>query len=189
MFIDGTANWGIASAGNNQTNTAVITGQWTFVISRFIGIANRRQSILSPGGAITHSTNTFSVADTARVILSIGASTVSSGGTPAEWVNGRVAEFWGTNTDVGFDSASDLPNTLVRQLAYGGPFSVPRVANTVAEYHSFLQVLGSDSETSLDPYYRSTRATYVPTAMTLGQHPPLPSSYNEYQELPQKLIV
>jgi hypothetical protein len=91
-----------------------------------------------------------------------------------------ISEFWYTNTDIQPDGAQ-LNDDLLRQLAYGGPFSVPHVAANLIEYRSFRKVIESDQDEAVgDGVYWGGAGRQVWTntnGVTRGPHPPLPGWY------------
>lgn len=65
--------------------------------------------------------------------MGLGALNGNSGVTNP-WT-GDLAEYWWTNTDI--FPAGALSLSLMRQLAFEGPFSIPYIGNKVQEYRSF----------------------------------------------------
>jgi len=99
---------------------------------------------------------------------------------PTFFLNGLIAEYWLTNTDIQPDGAQ-LDDNLLRQLAYGGPFSVPHIAKDLIEYRSFRKVIESDQdEAPGDEVYWGGAGRQVWTntnGVRRGPHPPLPGYY------------
>ena len=94
----------------------------------------------------------------------------------------RVGELWYTNTDIQPDGAQ-LDDNLLRQLAYGGPFSVPCCAKDIIEYRSFRKVIESNQDEAVgDEVYWGGAGRQVWTntnGVTRGPHPPLPGWYRK----------
>lgn len=169
----GAAAGGAAVVG--AVTTALVAGSWTFVLGRFIAADNRRISVLHPTGVIEHGQNTTSTAPTGIDAMSIGALQTSAG-TTQPW-DGSIAEIWWTNTDIHIEN-TQTNNNLVMRLAYGGPFSVPHVAQSIVEYRSFRSRILSTSESSGEVYFGRGRQTWTNTGPpTLARHPPLPGWY------------
>jgi hypothetical protein len=112
--------------------------------------------------------------------LTCGALQTSAGASVP--FDGNVAEFWYTNTDIQPDGAQ-LDGNLLRQLAYGGPFSVPHIAGDILEYRSFRKVIESDQDEAVgDEVYWGGAGRQVWTntnGVTRGPHPPLPGWYRK----------
>lgn len=172
-------DWSFAAAGTGGfpgaealTTTNVTVGVWYFVICRGISSTNRRIAVLnSASGLVEHGQSTVPRSISAATILVL--NTEVSGGSLTEY-DQALAEFWYTATDIQADGAQLLDSTM-RQLAYGGPFSVPHIACDVLEYHSLRSSL-------LDqPVRGETYASGDPPVWTGAgirtEHPPLPYWY------------
>ena len=170
-----------AQAGGTQISTNVgtlVTGGWAFLLGRFISDSNRRLSVLTPSGLISAGQSTTSrTFPTSAENISIGGRATSS---PSEFLDGEIGEVWYTNTDIQPDGAA-LQEPLLRQLAYGGPFSVPHIAKDIIEYRSFRKGLTSATDEASEVYSGAYgRQTWTNTnGATLGQHPPLPGWYRK----------
>ncbi len=124
-----------AAGGSSAVMTSlgtVTANQWAFIIARAIGAANRRLSVLQFDGSIGAGQETTSLTPAGIDALALGCRNVS---TPSTFMDGSVANYWLTNTDIQLDGGA-LDATLLRQLAFGGPFSVPSVARDLIEYRS-----------------------------------------------------
>ena len=165
---------GATSQGNNVT-TLVVNG-WYFILGRFISATNRRLSVLLADGSVGHAQGTTNITPT-------GINSVGIGATPTSTIQffhaGQLAEFWWTNTDIQADG-TQTQEWLVRQLAWGGPFSSPHIAKDIIEHHSFRLSLGSQPDRGEDSYYGKygkQKWNNSTTAVTFGRHPPLPYWY------------
>lgn len=166
-----------AQAAGSQTITTFgnpAASTWFFVLARFISATNRRGACLNGNSnLIEHGNNSTSRNPTGLSTMALGRLEQL---TPSEPLGGRIAEFWYTNTDVQADGAQ-INNDLMRQLAYGGPFSVPHVAAAVQEYRSLRSdPLGLGAPT--ENYAPGARQTWTLTnAPTAAPHPPLSSRF------------
>lgn len=167
--------------------TAITAGAWVFIIARFVSATIRRLSQLLPGGVVQHGGGTVtSRAPAGLDMLTVGGFKTSA--AAAEFWDGLIGELWYTNTDVGLDSAASLDDPSVRQLAYGGPFSIPRIAKNIIEYHSYFDDVISP-EIGQD-YSAAPIQTWVNNnAVSLGAHPPLPYWYARPGQTRRKLVV
>jgi hypothetical protein len=125
---------------------------------------------------ISHGANAGTRTPASLIKWTVGA--LNNNGTPEAFLDGLVGEFWTTNTDISAD-AGQLPDWLVQQLAYGGPFSVPHIAKDIVDYRSFRSGLASDQDRVGEGYPgRFGRRTWSNVnGVTLGAHPPLPANY------------
>jgi hypothetical protein len=164
-------------SGDNYlySTTPLIFGSWHFAMFRGISATNRRITILLPGGVIDNTQSTVSKAPSGIDKLIIGAAGFSTAPLIIPY-DGRVAEFWCTNTDVQPDGAA-TSNALTQQLAYGGPFSVPHIASSIADYRSFRKHPTND-EVGETAWGGKGKQTWTNTnGVTIAPHPPLSSSY------------
>lgn len=176
-----TSNFAIvARAGGTETaatGAAVVLGQKFYVVGRFISATNRRLDILrTTQGIETHNQSTTSRAPTGLDEMNLGALNTSGGLT--EFYDGHIGEFWFTNTDIQPDGAA-LTSPTLWQLAYGGPFSIPHVAQSIVEYRSlrkFPNVDGDEiGEWMSERFGRQTWANNG--GVTISRHDPLPYWY------------
>ena len=117
-----------------EISIATQGGSWSFVVMRGISATNRRLAVIKFDGAPAHAQSTTDVTLTAPAThMSIGAA---ADGTINSPFDGLVGEFWYTDKDIQEDGA-ELDNSLLRQLAYRGPFSVPHIKKDIIEYRSF----------------------------------------------------
>jgi hypothetical protein len=133
-----TAAWSMRASSATATTTNLANGtanQWAFMLVRFIAAANRRGAIYLPeaGGAVTLASNTTNEAATVNR-LSIGRL---DGSSASEAFDGRIAEFWWANCDVGLDSAANMTAGQVMNIAHNGPFAHNYIAANLVEYRSF----------------------------------------------------
>ena len=170
--------WNLSAQSGGTSDTLSIgvatASQWAFMVGRFISATNKRLSVLQYDGSIVGGQRTTSRAFPTSADSIVLGSTV--GGT-AEW-NGYLAEVWYTNTDIQADGGV-LSEATLRQLAYGGPFSVPHIAKDIIEYRSFRKGLISNTDEEGEVYSgKNGRQTWTNTnGATLDIHPPLPGWY------------
>jgi hypothetical protein len=168
---------------------AMVPGAWHFSIARCISTTERRISLLAMGATtlISHGNNTTSKAPNAPNLMSIGVRVNNSGGQGA-W-DGSIAEAWFASGDV-FQSGSDLPNEMVMQLAFGGPFSMPHIAAKIVDYRSLRSSIDSRSDRGSEIYQRGARQTWSATgAPGLTDHPPLPYWFQRPGQVRTELVI
>jgi hypothetical protein len=165
-----------AGASSAEAATAITAGVWNFVIARYISATNRRVALRHGNGLIQHASDATNTTPTGINTETIGARVIS-GAAAAQFWNGSIAEFWQCNQDIGPDAASALPDPMVNQLAFGGPFSMPQVAGSLVHYRSFrAHPTAAHSE---DVFYGAggIREWTNNAAVATGDHPPLPYWY------------
>lgn len=167
-----------AAAGGPESSSAagtVAPNTWQFLVGRFISATNRRLAVLNADGSTAHVQNTTSRTPSGFDTMAIGAH---EGSIPALFLDGRVAEFWVTNTDIQPDAAQ-LRDALLFQLAYGGPFSVPYIAKDIIEYRSLRKAPASYADDMGEVFHGPLgRQVWTNTnGVTIGPHPPLPYWY------------
>lgn len=168
-----------AGAGYSEiaSTNAIGDNQWTYVLVRIISATNRRFNVLHWNGVIdsVQSTTSRSPASIDRVCL--GMSDYS---TPDSPMDGSIAEYFMANVDV-HRGGGAIPATYLRQIAYGGPFSVPFIERNLVDYRSFRQSLTSDQDNAYDYHLggqRPVRQVWTNVnGATLGPHVPLPGYY------------
>lgn len=165
---------------------SVVVNRWAFILCRCISAINRRIAVLSHLG-ITHGQSTPSRVPSGIDTLSIGSTETSS---PSVFFPGSAAEFWYTATDIQPDG-TQLQDSLLRRLAYGGPFSVPHIAKDIIEYRSLRVHPDSRGDRIGEVYFgRFGYQTWDNTnGVTIGPHPPLPYSYVKPQQNTRLLTV
>jgi hypothetical protein len=171
---------GGGSASNANSANSMTVGAWYFILARAIASDLRRLHILRADGFAEDAQVTTSRSPTGLDTSTIGALNLSTGVT--NFWGGEIAELWYTRTDIQNDTGV-LSASLVRQLAYGGPFSVPHIAKDILEYRSFRKVIESDQDEAVgDEVYWGDAGRQVWTntnGVTRGPHPPLPGWYRK----------
>lgn len=159
----------LRSSASDASAGTVVANTWFYIVGRVISDTNRQISVLSADGIISTASNAVSTSTT-KARMSIGADCSTAG---ANYADGGIAEWWITNTDIQPDGAA-LQNSTLRQLARGGPFSIPHVASAVVDYRSLRNALGSDQDEQPDYFSGAKgRQTWVNTGgVILGAHPP-----------------
>lgn len=170
------AMWG----GTSEASGGVpAIGRWFFWVWRYIATNNKRLSIFGEAGDITHlaSTNTTAVVATN---LNLGVTNAGSVGTDFWW--GGMAEIGLTNTDI-MPGGGVMDNTLLRQLAYYGPFSIGHIAASIGMYMPLNSQTGLGIETPAEGSWGSRgRMTWTaPNGYELGPHPPMLGNYSRKQ--------
>lgn len=185
-FITATATGGFrfdtVGGGSAATTEQAQSGEWHYLLARAISATNRRLMVLFPNGVTEEAVDTTSVSFIATLIrLDIG--NLTGGGLSSSNILG-VAEYFITNTDVQGDGAATQPQ-LLRQLAFGGPFSVNRVIPGVLYYESFRRggsniVRRQNIEDTFSARIPSSQDwTAVSNGGQIGEHPPLPAIYRQ----------
>lgn len=168
----------VAEDGTGETagaaTTSLVAGEWNFSAVRFVSaIARRFRPLYGNGFSGENGSSATSRTPTGLDTITLGALE-TSGGASQFW-DGLIAEYWILNADVGLFSGADMNSSLTRQLAFGGPFSVPSVARSIVEYRSFrTSINGGGPE---DIYFgpKGAPGTWVETGgVTIGPHVPLP---------------
>lgn len=184
----GTPRLTCQGTGNQATTTAtgLTTGNWSFMLGRFINTTNRRLSVLHYNGVLEHAQGTTSVVLASQDTTAVGAFV---GSANSNFFDGRIGEFWYTNTDIQADAAQ-LQDSTLQQLAYGGPFSVPHIAKDIVEYRSLRKHPSSDGDDGFEIYSSVGRQTWTNTAgVSIGDHPPLPYSYVRPGQIQRNLVI
>lgn len=160
------------SANSGVTPTA---GVWHYVLGRFISSTNRRISVMTAAGSVTHVADTTSGADpsTAATQMTLGCRDLA---TPDLFWDGSVAEFFITNVDLWPDGGA-APDWFVRLLAYRGPFSLPGRTRNIMEYRGLRGVM--EAGRIGDAWSGSKgRVLWTQTnGVRLGPHPVLMGGY------------
>lgn len=175
LYTWSSSQWNaLISVAGTDTSTiggTITANGWTYVVCRWISATNHRIDVLNNNGSTSHTQDTTSATPTSLTELAVGANSAGS-----EAFVGSIAEMFYTNTDIQADGAA-LNDSTLRQLAYGGPFSVPHIVQDILEYRSFRKHPFRDEPTEV--YYGGKGIQiWTPTSTpTTGFHPPLPYSY------------
>lgn len=178
----GNDQWNVAAidpTSNNGANTpmsSVIIGAWSFILARFLATNQRAIDVLPAGGGVLQATtsNTRTPSGMTQMGLGYRASL-----TPGVFFDGLIGEFWwGVPIAAPLSRFASLPEPTLRQLAYGGPFSIPSVAASIREYRSFrTNPVGGEGRDihvgSGVPWQNWSNVNGV----TTGPHPPLSTNY------------
>lgn len=179
----------VATAGSSSTTSTgtVTVSKWGFVVVRAISATNRRLAILHFDGSAAHAQTTASRAPAGVDNMSLGALVRSSA---SQAFDGFIGEFWFTDTDIQTDGAQ-MQNALLRQLAYGGPFSVPHIAKDIVEYRALRVHPDSRGDQPGEVFHgKFGRQTWSNTnGVTIGPHPPLPYWYVKPGQTLRPLMV
>ena len=174
---------------NAATALGPVAGEWFFIVARFISSTNRKTAALYRTGA-SHGTSTTSSAPAITTPRMTFGTTQCSDGVTGSWT-GHIGEFSLVNADVQ-PGGAQLDDNLLRQLAYGGPYSVPSIADKILIYRGFRSAVTSDQD-RLDEHDVGGglgRQTWAPTgAPRLSEHPSLPYSYELPIDNCRKVIV
>lgn len=147
----------------------LVANAWYFVLQRFVSASSKRASILGPDGVIVHIANTDNVSVVPTMIY------LGMNGDAATLFDGSLAGYFLMDVDVQPDGVAST-DSLVRQLAHRGPFSIPQFASRVVEYQSFLS--GVSSHPKENYYSRYARQIWAVTGgFSTGLHPPAMSKW------------
>lgn len=183
-------NWLFSAQAGGTVSTmaggTLTANAWAFLLARGISATSRRLDILHADGHISQFSNTQSRAPTGIDRMSLGCGDNS---TPGEFFDGNIAEFWYTDTDIQADGAA-TNSDIVRQLAYGGPFSVPHIGAAVIEYRSLRKTLSSNEDDATEIYSGYGHQEWTNSGgARIGQHPPLPYWFVRPSQTMQNLII
>lgn len=128
-----TAQWGHYHGGTATLFGTVVANRWAFVVWRMIANNNSRVAVLDETGPIYHSQATDNVTSGTATTLSIGACYFSS--AILNPIDADIEHFSLWDADIQMDGAQ-LDNSLLYQLAFRGPFSLPHLKKDLAEYRS-----------------------------------------------------
>lgn len=174
------------AGGSEVTATAGINGTgWHFVLARFDSATLRRIDVLSPTGQTPSGNNTTSTAPTSLDTMALGARIAS---TTSQYFDGLIGEFWYTNTNIQpAGGATQTP--VLRQLGWGGPFSVPHVGQNVVQYWSLREhptaPKGDEALIGAGKAWQSWTNT---GGVTIGPHPPLTCMYERLRSSRRPLV-
>lgn len=173
FYQDTSNNLNVWDGGTATAIQAISTGIWYFGLCRLISGTNKRYSVISSQGAVSHGQDTSANVSTGMTNAAIGAS--SENGATLNYFTGRIGEFWYTNKDVQADGAqTQLP--LLWQLALRGPFSVPNIVRDIVEYRSLYSTLGDKPGETYSGLFG--RQKWTPNGGPgLGAHPPIMGGY------------
>lgn len=185
------------TASSNTVGTAVsaaggsipLANQWTFVLARFISSTNRWNNWLQDRGGFGQAQNVTSNTPTSLDTFAIGHAKVS---TPTAFIGGIVAEAWYADSDIpGADPAAALDPSLLRKIAFEGPFSYPPLAEKIVEWRGLRKTLTADAEGDYDTYSRIGPATWQASATRpiITNHPPLSPYYVHPGQVQSLLMV
>jgi hypothetical protein len=164
-----------AGGGLTITGATVALNQWHYVLFRAFSAANYWLSVLPNTGAVSRVQSTTSKSPAALDRAAIGCY-LSTAGAPGNQMNGMIAEFFQTDTDVQGDGlTTDIG--LLHQIAYRGPFSLPNIVNDIVDYRSFRSP--PSGERHGESYAgKKGRQVWTPTnGPTLEAHCPLFGGY------------
>jgi hypothetical protein len=181
-----TNSWGIQrSTAATQTKYGANTiqgvsesvGKWFFCCSRFISATNIRHSAMDEAGFSAFAQGITSTALPGAGLDQIGLGVEAAKSPQTQFWNGLIAEAWVTDTDIQPDGGQLSLSTL-RQLFYGGPFSIPHVAANVIFYVAMDQNaphtrLGDEFYTAKQLASLAGSAPTIQGSPKLGGHPPL----------------
>lgn len=183
----------VARAGGAEATgiigQALTIGLWNFVVARFISATSRRAHILNGDGAFASVSNATSRAPSGIDTMNLGALQTSAATT--EFWDGLIGEFTLFSGDVSPSGDLAISSDYMRQLAYGGPFSVPFLVDKIVEYRSFRKYITTHADEVGENYYGAfgqQNWTDI-NGVTIGHHPPLPYWYQKPGQNPRVLTI
>lgn len=165
----------LATTGDAQVTGTVVANKWFYVVARFINATNARMSVLSLDGISGNCQCVISSTTSGMTTGSIGASCLT---TATVFMDGLIAEFWQANNDIQPDGLA-LSESTLKRLAFMGPFSIPRVADSLVDYRSLRRAIGSEQDQFPD-FFGNIRQKQVwvnNNGVIRGAHPPLAPGY------------
>lgn len=170
----------------DATTINVAAGSWYYAVIRAIAAANRRIAVLLPAGSTSHGQSTTSRTPTGINSLQLGRFQDSGGN--GNYHDGLMAEFWLANADIQADGAQ-LQDSTLRQLAFNGPFSVPSMAGSIIDYHSFYSSIDTDKPGEV--YYggKGKQSWVNNAAVKIGPHPPLLPTYRRPDDAQSLMVI
>lgn len=172
----------VARAGGTESAasvaTAITAGSWCFAVGKFLSSTERRSAVLHANGLVEFGSSAAARVPTGMDTMTIGALS-TSGGITEPW-DGLIGEYWLLNADATVAPAAGWNADSIFQLAYGGPFSNPRLADKIIEYRSFRKYPSSEGDEIGEVYHGMDRQTWTNTnGVTISHHPPLPYWYEK----------
>lgn len=146
---------------------------WLYIVARFISATNRWIAFLdSSSGAIGQAQNTT---NTGGAPATTSETIGSDGGTS---MDALLGQHFTADIDIQADGGQ-LNEATMRQLAYGGPFSIPHLAPHIIEFNSFRK---HPTQSEIGETYWGDAGGGIGGirywdnngGITTGQHPPLP---------------
>ncbi len=178
------------TAQNASLATALSAGVWYFVMIRCLSATNRWISVLHTNtGLVESAQNTTSRGSTGQTCASLGA--VRTSDTQSLFMTGYIAEFWYQPFDCQPDGLTTNTD-IVRQLAYGGPFSHTDVGPNVLAYRSLRCGTTSDENIVNETYIgnaEGVQAWIDAGGVQLGPHPPLPYWYDNRGDFDRMAMI
>ena len=163
--------WNGSATSAASTLSTVSSGGWNYMVSRHVGNASRRISLINDNG-ISNGSNTTSITST---LTTINIGMLMSG--RENYFDGLIAEWWFATGDL-YAVGGNTDSDLLWRLAYLGPFSAEPVASNLIEYRSFRQGIGSNQDVAGEVFQRgSPRAWVTSGSPRIGEHPPLDPGY------------
>lgn len=165
-----------------------LAGEWFYLLFRAVSATNRRTSLLNAQqGTLVHSQSTAAKTPAGVDAVTLGAFKTT---TASDFSSALIAEYFMTDTDIQPDGTAST-DSLVRQLAYSGPFSVAQVGQNVVDYRSLFSNLGSstDNASNVARGGKGPQTWTNTNAVVLGAHPPLVYNYARPAQMKRKLVV
>lgn len=132
-----------------------VANRWYFIVVRCISATNRRISVWCNAAGAAHIQEATSRSPAGADFFAVGALSTS---TQIQFWDGMMGEFWFTLTDIQPDGLQ-LQIAMLKQLAYYGPFSVPRIAKDILSYSSWRGGMGVSTD-AVDRGYNYTKQIY-----------------------------
>jgi hypothetical protein len=168
-----TAN--VTLGGTADSGVAPTVGAWHYVLGRFISSTNRRISVMTAAGTVSHGADTTSGADpaTTPTQMTLGCRDLS---TPDLFWDGSAAEFFIADVDLWPDGGA-APDWWVRLLAYRGPLALPGRTRNIMEYRALR---GTMEASRIGDTWNGPKGRVLWTqtnGVRLGSHPVLMGGY------------
>jgi hypothetical protein len=164
-----------ANIASAEIKSGAADGKWAFSICRVISTTNMRSTNMTADGAFS---GVASAVDTSSVDTTT-TDELRFGWDVASVAICDIAECWVAAPDP-FAGMTDIPNYLLRHIAYNGPFSYASIAKNLQFYaplRSGWAFTGEEKQPYVTKYLNGTQNLRV------ASQPPISSSYQSNQNL------
>lgn len=158
LGVDGSPEWWVrrdelaSNLDELDVSAGIVASTVQFAMGRVVAVNNVWLHVLNADGSISSGQSTSSRNPTGLNAMAIGQLADSFEIGTTTYFDGLLGECWLSNIDVMGPGGGAADAALFRQLAWNGPFSVPRVAISIVEYRPFLQNFLAGQEN----YYQGT---------------------------------
>lgn len=134
-YTDGDINWDTTGpSGNFSNGVSIPSNGWFYVVMRARNYASRFLDAIKPDLSTQHSSSASDTGTITDIVRTQIGTWINGSGSQ---LNGCVAYFWMASSDVQADAAA-MPDSLLRKMAFGGPFTNAYLAPNLVDYKTFL---------------------------------------------------